>query len=144
MEGKINFYADKVLKTIATVYVKKNKKEIEVKHFMDSNELKQRCAEIGNLLLVFCDNLEKQYLISNNIPLFEIEIIYNNIDNVIIKNVNFVNIKPDVNKDEELFKQLQYSLMQIQLIVDSKDKIGRNELCPCGNGRKYKVCHGNI
>ena len=23
-------------------------------------------------------------------------------------------------------------------------KIGRNEPCPCGSGRKYKVCHGSI
>jgi hypothetical protein len=21
-------------------------------------------------------------------------------------------------------------------------KIGRNDLCPCGNGKKYKKCHG--
>ena len=23
-------------------------------------------------------------------------------------------------------------------------KVGRNEKCPCGSGKKYKVCHGNI
>jgi preprotein translocase subunit SecA len=23
-----------------------------------------------------------------------------------------------------------------------KRKVGRNEPCPCGSGRKYKVCHG--
>ena len=22
-------------------------------------------------------------------------------------------------------------------------KIGRNDLCPCGSGKKYKVCHGS-
>ena len=22
-------------------------------------------------------------------------------------------------------------------------KIGRNEPCPCGSGKKYKTCHGN-
>ena len=22
-------------------------------------------------------------------------------------------------------------------------KIGRNETCPCGSGKKYKNCHGN-
>ena len=21
-------------------------------------------------------------------------------------------------------------------------KIGRNDLCPCGSGKKYKICHG--
>ncbi|MNP33340.1 preprotein translocase subunit SecA [compost metagenome] len=33
-------------------------------------------------------------------------------------------------------------------VVDDKnpirrdEKIGRNELCPCGSGKKYKNCHG--
>ncbi len=22
-------------------------------------------------------------------------------------------------------------------------KVGRNDLCPCGSGKKYKRCHGN-
>jgi preprotein translocase subunit SecA len=25
---------------------------------------------------------------------------------------------------------------------DSGNKIGRNDLCPCGSGKKYKKCHG--
>ncbi len=25
---------------------------------------------------------------------------------------------------------------------DHKDKVGRNDLCPCGSGKKYKKCHG--
>ena len=24
------------------------------------------------------------------------------------------------------------------------DKVGRNDLCPCGSGKKYKHCHGRI
>jgi uncharacterized protein YecA (UPF0149 family) len=23
-----------------------------------------------------------------------------------------------------------------------KDRIGRNDACPCGSGKKYKFCHG--
>ena len=23
-------------------------------------------------------------------------------------------------------------------------KVGRNELCPCGSGKKYKHCHGAL
>ena len=29
-----------------------------------------------------------------------------------------------------------------QPIVNSEPKVGRNDLCPCGSGRKYKVCCG--
>ena len=30
------------------------------------------------------------------------------------------------------------------LLNASPKKIGRNDLCPCGSGKKYKNCHGNI
>ncbi|MQG66874.1 MAG: hypothetical protein FI704_07300 [SAR202 cluster bacterium] len=26
--------------------------------------------------------------------------------------------------------------------INSSGKIGRNEKCPCGSGKKYKKCHG--
>ncbi|PKB80184.1 MAG: hypothetical protein BZY88_09625 [SAR202 cluster bacterium Io17-Chloro-G9] len=28
------------------------------------------------------------------------------------------------------------------MVQDSDHKIGRNEKCPCGSGKKYKRCHG--
>jgi uncharacterized protein YecA (UPF0149 family) len=27
---------------------------------------------------------------------------------------------------------------------ESEKKVGRNEKCPCGSGKKFKHCHGNI
>lgn len=29
------------------------------------------------------------------------------------------------------------------LPVKNENKVGRNDLCPCGSGKKYKQCHGN-
>ena len=31
-------------------------------------------------------------------------------------------------------------------VIESKSnkKVGRNEKCPCGSGKKFKQCHGNI
>jgi preprotein translocase subunit SecA len=29
-------------------------------------------------------------------------------------------------------------------IVRDKPKVGRNEPCPCGSGKKYKHCHGKL
>ncbi len=26
--------------------------------------------------------------------------------------------------------------------VTNSEKVGRNDLCPCGSGKKYKKCHG--
>jgi preprotein translocase subunit SecA len=28
--------------------------------------------------------------------------------------------------------------------VRAGEKIGRNDPCPCGSGKKYKQCHGRI
>ena len=29
-------------------------------------------------------------------------------------------------------------------INNTEKKVGRNEKCPCGSGKKFKHCHGNI
>jgi preprotein translocase subunit SecA len=29
-------------------------------------------------------------------------------------------------------------------MVRQSQKIGRNEPCPCGSGKKYKHCHGKL
>jgi preprotein translocase subunit SecA len=29
-----------------------------------------------------------------------------------------------------------------QTVQHSDDKVGRNDPCPCGSGKKYKKCHG--
>ena len=29
-------------------------------------------------------------------------------------------------------------------MVRSEKKVGRNEPCPCGSGKKYKQCHGRL
>jgi uncharacterized protein len=29
-------------------------------------------------------------------------------------------------------------------VVRAASKVGRNELCPCGSGKKYKRCHGTV
>jgi preprotein translocase subunit SecA len=31
---------------------------------------------------------------------------------------------------------------QVQQVVRSGAKVGRNDPCPCGSGKKYKKCHG--
>jgi len=33
---------------------------------------------------------------------------------------------------------------EVQTVRREGKKVGRNEPCPCGSGRKYKKCHGAI
>ncbi len=46
---------------------------------------------------------------------------------------------------EKLDSQMQKHIPLKELLnepVHVEKKIGRNEPCPCGSGKKYKVCHG--
>lgn len=40
----------------------------------------------------------------------------------------------------EMFKNM--SVASHETVVRSEPKVGRNDLCPCGSGKKYKKCHG--
>jgi len=33
---------------------------------------------------------------------------------------------------------------KIKTVVRGQPKVGRNDPCPCGSGKKYKKCHGAI
>ncbi len=33
-------------------------------------------------------------------------------------------------------------VQQVQQVVRGQEKVGRNDPCPCGSGKKYKKCHG--
>ena len=43
--------------------------------------------------------------------------------------------------DFKICFSLVYSIQEIDGGIISK-KVGRNEPCPCGSGKKYKQCHG--
>jgi len=30
----------------------------------------------------------------------------------------------------------------VKTVVRDQPKVGRNQLCPCGSGKKFKKCHG--
>jgi len=32
----------------------------------------------------------------------------------------------------------------VETFVRSTQKVGRNDPCPCGSGKKYKQCHGRL
>ncbi|PAF50605.1 preprotein translocase subunit SecA [Helicobacter sp. 13S00477-4] len=42
---------------------------------------------------------------------------------------------------EESQEDLDYNTDEIEFDLNPK-KISRNDLCPCGSGKKYKICHG--
>ncbi|RPJ05189.1 MAG: hypothetical protein EHM28_12605, partial [Spirochaetaceae bacterium] len=50
-------------------------------------------------------------------------------------------ITVDKSKEENIsdLKLLQHP---VKTVVNKKGKVGRNEKCPCGSGKKYKHCCG--
>ena len=53
----------------------------------------------------------------------------------------------DFNSDvapEELFSPTAEPEKRPQPRVNHALKVGRNDPCPCGSGKKYKVCHGRL
>ena len=70
------------------------------------------------------------------------------IDNETLKTLSVVSINEqtttaDVTLEEPQEVQYQHSSTEEdQPKPEKKEKIGRNEPCPCGSGKKYKQCHG--
>jgi len=70
------------------------------------------------------------------------------IDNETLKTLSVVSINEqtttaDVTPEEPQEVQYQHSSTdEDQPKSEKKEKIGRNEPCPCGSGKKYKQCHG--
>lgn len=48
---------------------------------------------------------------------------------------------PDILGNDQASSQ---KTMESEPFVRGQKKIGRNELCPCGSGKKYKQCHGKL
>jgi uncharacterized protein YchJ len=46
---------------------------------------------------------------------------------------------PDCDHDHDLDPNL---LLKRQPVYRTEPKVGRNDPCPCGSGKKYKKCHG--
>ena len=49
---------------------------------------------------------------------------------LVLNNMNITTQSTEKNRDENLY-------------ISSPKKIGRNDPCPCGSGKKYKQCHGS-
>ncbi len=63
-----------------------------------------------------------------------------------VANVNYQHADFDANADpEDLLAPTARSEAKAQrLDPNAVAKVGRNDLCPCGSGKKYKQCHGKL
>lgn len=50
----------------------------------------------------------------------------------------------DESNEQDSMSGGQQVMQKPQTFIRSEKKIGRNDLCPCGSGKKYKNCHGAV
>jgi preprotein translocase subunit SecA len=50
----------------------------------------------------------------------------------------------DVNAQESETLESSAAPQMVNTIMNSAPKVGRNDACPCGSGKKYKHCHGQV
>jgi len=48
-----------------------------------------------------------------------------------------------MNTMAQLLQQGQYADGVMEVVRTEDARRGRNEPCPCGNGKKFKACHGS-
>jgi preprotein translocase subunit SecA len=62
------------------------------------------------------------------------------------QNIETVELKPDANQyingGSSEIGGISLGEGRVVPIVSGEDKVGRNDPCPCGSGKKYKKCHG--
>lgn len=59
------------------------------------------------------------------------------------------NVQTNIDQQREM-EEMQRKAMQqqTQQVIEKvqprrvEQKVGRNDMCPCGSGKKYKICHG--
>ena len=49
---------------------------------------------------------------------------------------------PDLAEMGASLVEMRRKLFGVQKTLRRTDRVGRNEPCPCGSGKKYKKCHG--
>ncbi len=122
----------------------------------NSKKNKYISIQITDYLLIISCSINKfndeKYLIQQcyaNLKISNVEeafatfIIYDNNENI-----NDIKILHLTKSDYQYHNDLEIEIIANQLKINrttlthAKSKIGRNEQCPCGSGKKYKKCCG--
>jgi preprotein translocase subunit SecA len=54
------------------------------------------------------------------------------------------NVQYHQNEDPDEALEKANADVKVQPVVRNSQKVGRNDPCPCGSGKKYKQCHGKL
>ena len=86
--------------------------------------------------------LKLEELIDDIKSLYDKDLIERSNFNTFMEDFNNPNITIEVLSIEEMKKHIMYDYYLEMKPIENPPKIGRNELCLCGSGKKYKKCCG--
>ena len=66
----------------------------------------------------------------------------NRIDDTIAQFLLKANIEQNTQREQTIKGKTNEKEESTNRTVINKDKVGRNDMCPCGSGKKYKNCCG--
>lgn len=110
-------------------------------------EYKREAFELfGQMLNLIKDEVVKTVMTvriqsREEIEAAEEQLSQSNVENVHYQHADF---DPDAAPEELLAPTAQSSDAAAQPQVNEVPKVGRNDPCPCGSGKKYKQCHGRL
>ena len=58
-------------------------------------------------------------------------------------NNNLIYYAKNKKIDSNVINKIKITLSNLGITAKATSKIGRNETCPCGSGKKFKRCHGS-
>ena len=63
-----------------------------------------------------------------------------------VQNVHYqhADFNPDAAPEELMAPTAEHQDQRIRQVVNGMPKVGRNDPCPCGSGKKFKQCHGKL
>ena len=71
----------------------------------------------------------------------EQELSQSHVENVHYQHADF---NPNAAPEELLAPLPEFDLAKLKPEVNTMLKVGRNDPCPCGSGKKFKACHGRL
>ncbi len=94
------------------------------------------------------DNIDENILINNTYAnmylsksnkVLSVFLYYNSNSNIEKMDFKLLSSDDKEAKETEIMNMVEYLRIKRSIKLENK-KIGRNELCPCGSGKKYKKC----
>lgn len=110
-------------------------------------EYKREAFELfGQMLNLIKDEVVKTVMTVRIQSREEIEAVEEQLSQSNVENVHYqhADFDPDAAPEELLAPTAQSSDTVAQPQANEVPKVGRNDPCPCGSGKKYKQCHGRL